>query len=61
MRTFGGYGVFEVPNLQKLLAHICENGFEHHVAATRARVASGVAEALGKYKGWDVYHHDGRA
>lgn len=57
MKTFGGYGVFEVQNLQKLLAHICENGYEHHVAATRARVADGVAEALGKYLGWDVYRH----
>jgi L-fucose isomerase-like protein len=57
MKTFGGYGVFEVPHLQRLLVHICENGFEHHVAATRARVAGGVAEALGKYVGWDVYHH----
>lgn len=57
MKTFGGYGVFEVPDLQKLLAHICENGFEHHVAATRARVAGGVAEAFGKYMGWDVYQH----
>ena len=57
MQTFGGYGVFEVPHLQKLLAHICENGFEHHVAATRARVAGAVSEALGKYLDWDVYHH----
>ncbi len=59
MTTFGGYGVFEVPELQKLLAHICENGFEHHVAATRARVAGGVFEALRKYVGWDVYYHGG--
>ncbi|HEX7071425.1 MAG TPA: fucose isomerase, partial [Rhodothermales bacterium] len=57
MMTFGGYGVFEVPRLQDLLVHICENGFEHHVAATRARVARGVNEALGKYLGWEVYHH----
>lgn len=57
MQTFGGYGVFEVPNLQKLLAHICENGFEHHVAATRAEVSGAVVEALGKYLGWDVYAH----
>ncbi|MEX0747273.1 MAG: L-fucose/L-arabinose isomerase family protein [Rhodothermales bacterium] len=57
LKTFGGYGVFEVPRLQDLLKHICENGFEHHVAATRARVAAGVAEAFGKYLGWQVYHH----
>lgn len=57
MQTFGGYGVFEVPGLQALLRHICENGFEHHVAATRARVAAAVAEALGKYLEWAVYQH----
>lgn len=55
--SFGGYGVFEVPHLQRLLAHICEHGFEHHVAATRATVAEAVHEALGKYMGWDVHHH----
>lgn len=57
MQTFGGYGVFEVPDLQVLLRYICENGFEHHVAATRATVAGAVEEALGKYMGWDVYRH----
>jgi len=57
MLSFGGYGVFEVPRLQRLLAHICEHGFEHHVAATRALVADGVKEALGKYMGWNVYLH----
>lgn len=61
MTTFGGYGVFRVPHLQQLLAHICRHGFEHHVAATRARTAAAVAEALGNYKGWDVYHHTGDA
>jgi L-fucose isomerase-like protein len=57
MLSFGGYGVFEVPRLQRLLAHICENGYEHHVAATRANVAEAVHEALAKYMGWGVYHH----
>ncbi len=57
LMTFGGYGVFEVPRMQALLAHICENGYEHHVAATRANVASPVKEALGKYLGWNVYLH----
>ena len=60
MQTFGGYGVFELPRMQKLLAHICENGFEHHVAATRANVAGAVREALDKYLGWEVYHHTAR-
>jgi L-fucose isomerase-like protein len=57
--TFGGFGVFEVPNLQKLLRLICERGFEHHVAATKAPVAGALADALGNYMGWDVYHHEG--
>lgn len=57
LRTFGGYGVFEVANMQELLRYMCESGFEHHVAATRARVAGAVREALGKYMDWDVYRH----
>ena len=58
MKTFGGYGVFHVPRLQRLLAYICRNGFEHHVAATRARTSAAVKEALGFYMGWEVYRHD---
>ena len=59
LKTFGGYGVIQVPNLQKLLRHICENGFEHHVAINLSQVASAVNEALTKYLGWDVYYHKG--
>jgi L-fucose isomerase-like protein len=59
LNTFGGYGVFEIPNLQKLLKFICQNGYEHHVAATRAEVAAAVDEALTTYMKWDVYHHQG--
>ena len=33
LETFGGAGVVEIPRLQQLLRYICENGFEHHVAA----------------------------
>jgi L-fucose isomerase-like protein len=55
--TFGGYGVFEVENMQALLAFICENGYEHHVAATRASVAKAVDEAMYKYLDWEVYRH----
>ena len=57
LQTFGGYGVFEIPNLQGLLHYICENGFEHHVAVNISQVADAVNEALGKYLGWDVYYH----
>lgn len=58
LETFGGFGVFEVPNLQKLLRFICQNGYEHHVAATRAPVAAAIHEALTTYLGWEVYHHE---
>ncbi len=59
LSTFGGYGVIEVPNFQKLLAYVCENGFEHHVAANLSETADAIEEALGKYMGWTVYHHRG--
>ena len=57
LKTFGGYGVVKIPNFQKLLRHICENGFEHHVAINPTHVCAGVKEALGNYLGWDVYQH----
>jgi L-fucose isomerase-like protein len=57
LETFGGYGVIEVPEFQRLLQMICRRGFEHHVAATRASVAEGVEDALATYLGWDVYLH----
>ena len=57
LATFGGYGVVEIPDFQGLLHHICEHGYEHHVAVSRSQVAGAVAEALGKYMGWDVYWH----
>lgn len=59
VQTFGGYGVFEIPHLQKLLHYICEEGFEHHVAVNLSQKADAVHEALSKYLGWDVYYHRG--
>jgi len=58
LKTFGGYGVFEVKNLQKLLKYICNEGFEHHVAATRANVSHVLKEAFETYLDWEVYHHE---
>ena len=55
--TYGGYGVIKVPAFQKLLRHICEQGYEHHVAANPSQVADALEEAFTKYLGWDVYHH----
>ena len=57
LETFGGYGVIEVPDFQRLLRMICERGFEHHVAATRATVAEAVYDGLDTYLRWDVYRH----
>jgi L-fucose isomerase-like protein len=57
LETFGGYGVIEIPSFQKLLHHICDNGFEHHVAVNLSQCAPAVNEALDKYMGWDVYYH----
>jgi L-fucose isomerase-like protein len=57
--TFGGYGVVRIPDYQRLLHHICDNGFEHHVAINLSQVAPAVNEALTKYMGWDVYYHKG--
>ncbi len=57
LNTFGGAGVVEIPNMQKLLHFICERGFEHHVAANLSSVASAVHEASTQYLGWDMYWH----
>jgi L-fucose isomerase-like protein len=47
-----------VPVLRKLLATVCQNGFEHHVAMVRSHVADIVYEAVSKYLGWKVYYHN---
>ncbi len=57
LETFGGAGVVEIPGLQKLLRYICENGFEHHVAANFSAVAAAVHEAATRYLGWPMYAH----
>ena len=55
--SFGGFGAFRINRLQALLQFICRQGFEHHVAATKAPVADAVYDALTTYLKWDVYHH----
>jgi len=45
LNTFGGAGVVEIPRMQYLLHYICENGFEHHVAANFSTVADMLHEA----------------
>jgi L-fucose isomerase-like protein len=58
LETFGGAGVVEIRNMQSLLRYICEQGFEHHVAANLSSTAAiAVHEAASRYLGWDVYWH----
>jgi len=58
LNTFGGAGVVEIPKLQKLLHYVCENGFEHHVAANFSIVAGALHEAATRYLGWETYWHE---
>jgi len=58
LNTFGGAGVVEIPQMQKLLRYICEQGFEHHVAANFSTVAASVQEAAQKYLGWQMHRHE---
>jgi len=57
VETFGGYGVAKVPDLQGLLKHIKEHGFEHHVALVKAHVGGILQEALTRYLGCGIYFH----
>ncbi|MCU0917874.1 MAG: hypothetical protein MUC88_25420 [Planctomycetes bacterium] len=53
----GGIAVCKVGRLRELLGHLCQNGFEHHVAMARTHCAEALQEAISKYLGWDLYHH----
>jgi L-fucose isomerase and related proteins len=57
LKTFGNRAVARVPQLQKLMRHVCNNGFEHHVVMTQSHSAAVLEEAFGNYFGWEVYHH----
>jgi L-fucose isomerase-like protein len=56
LETFGGAGVAEIPQLQKLLKYICREGFEHHVAANFSDVSKSIHEAA-RYLGWESHYH----
>ncbi len=60
LNTFGTRAVAQVPQLQKLLRYVCANGFEHHVVMNASHTADVLAEAFGKYLGWEVYYHEPR-
>ncbi len=59
--TFGTRAVAHVPGLQRLLRHVCRQGFEHHVVMTMSHSARVLEEAFGNYLGWDVHFHEGAA
>lgn len=54
----GCIAVTKVDHLQKLMKHICRNGFEHHVALVRSDVADIIKDAINNYLGWDLYVHN---
>lgn len=58
LATFGTRAVAHVPQLQKLMHYVCREGFEHHVVMNASRTAGILAEAFGRYLGWEVYHHE---
>ncbi|MES2219674.1 MAG: L-fucose/L-arabinose isomerase family protein [Acidobacteriota bacterium] len=58
LETFGGAGVVEIPRLQSLLRFICQEGFEHHVAANFSESARAVYEAASNYFDWNMYFHE---
>ncbi|PJG85333.1 L-fucose/L-arabinose isomerase family protein [Conservatibacter flavescens] len=55
--TVGCRAVIQVKGLEELLAYICHNGFEHHVAMNHSSVANVIHEALSKYLGIECYRH----
>lgn len=58
LEVVGSWGAIEIPGLQKLMQHICLNGFEHHVAITLSTVSEILYEAFTTYLGWEVYKHN---
>ncbi len=55
--TVGCRAVIQVKELERLLAYICNNGFEHHVAMNHSSCAKILYEAFTKYLGVDCYYH----
>ena len=53
----GGIAVCKVPRLRELMAHLCRDGFEHHVAMARTHFAEVLHEATETYLKWNIYHH----
>ncbi len=51
---FGSAGVAKIENLQDVLLMIGNEGFRHHVAVSKGTVREPLAEALGKYLGYEI-------
>lgn len=49
---FGAYGVTEIPDLQRKLIHMGDEGFRHHVLVTEGDHVKAVRDALSKYLGY---------
>jgi L-fucose isomerase-like protein len=58
LKTFGNRAVANVPKLQKLMRHVCSQGFEHHVVMTQSHSSAILREAFSNYFGWEVYEHE---
>ena len=54
----GGIAVCKIPNLRKMLTHIVNNGFEHHVAMVRGRWMAPVKDAIETYLHWELWAND---
>ncbi|MBI9101820.1 MAG: fucose isomerase [Spirochaetales bacterium] len=50
----GGIAVCKIPDLNRVMNHICREGFEHHVAMVRGRYRDIIEESLVRYLGWDI-------
>lgn len=61
LKTFGNRAVARVPKLQRLMRHVCREGFEHHVVMNASHTAGILHEAFNRYLGWEVYHHEAPA
>lgn len=59
VETFGSRAVVRVPELQRLMHHICKNGFEHHAAMTNSFTSAILNEAFTTYFEWETYQHVG--
>jgi L-fucose isomerase-like protein len=58
LKTFGSRAVAEIPDLQGLMQHVCNKGYEHHVVMNASHTAGILEEAFTNYMGWEVYRHN---